>query len=392
MYNEQFNEVISRKGTHSIKWEFGKTFFNDDDILPMWVADMDFPSPPEVVKAVKERASHGIYGYTGISDEYLDSVVQWMKKRHQWSVAPEEITFINGVVPALNMLMQSFAQPGDYVVIQPPVYYPFFSVVRNNGQIPLLNTLVEGSDGYVMDFDDLEAKLKNPRTTIMILCSPHNPVGRVWKREELLRVAELCLAHDVLLISDEIHQDLVFDGFSHITTATLSEEIAHNTITCTAPSKTFNMAGLQSSNIMIQDEKKRRVFSQTLERNGVFGMNPFGDVATIAAYRHGEAWLDSLMQYLTGNLHYLQNFLQQRFPEIKMNPPEATYLAWLDCRSLNLSKSELEKWLVEKAGVALNQGYTFGDTGAGFVRLNFACPRSILEEGLERIEKAKNSL
>ncbi len=384
----QFDQIISRKGTHSIKWEFGKTFLNNDDILPMWVADMDFPSPPAVVKAVEERARHGIYGYTGISDEYLNSVVSWMKRRHQWAVDQEEIIFINGVVPALNMMMQSFAHPGDYVVIQPPVYYPFFSVIRNNGQLPLLNTLLEGKDGYMMDFDDLEVKLKNSRTTMMILCSPHNPVGRVWNKEELLKVAELCLEHDVLLVSDEIHQDLVFEGYRHIPTATLSNEIAMNIITCTAPSKTFNMAGLQSSNIMIRDEKKRRVFSQTLERNGVFGMNPFGDVATIAAYEHGDVWLDALMAYLQGNLSYLQNFITHQLPEIKLTSPEATYLAWLDCRSLGLNKSELEKQLVEKAGVALNQGHTFGETGAGFVRLNFACPKSILEDGLERIEKA----
>ena len=387
-----FDQVISRENTHSMKWEYGKKISGDSRMLPMWVADMDFRSPPKIIEAVEERARHGIYGYTLVTNEYLESIAHWMEKRHNWSIDVGEIVSVNGVVPALNMIMQGFGRPGDHVVIQPPVYYPFFNVIRNNGHHPLLNSLVEKEFGYEMDFDDLEMKLKHPGTTMMILCSPHNPVGRVWKEEELRKVAELCLQYNVLLISDEIHQDLLLNNHRHIPTASISEAVDRNTITCTAPSKTFNLAGFHSSNLVIRDSEKRRIFRQTLERNGGFGMNPFSDIATITAYRHGASWLDALLQYLEGNLEYLRGYLNHHLPEISMHPPEATYLAWLDCRSLKLEQKELEEVLLKKAGVVLNQGPTFGDPGEGFVRLNFACPRSMLEEGLQRIKTAIHSL
>ena len=387
-----FNTVHQRKGTHSIKWEFNRTMFGSDDLLPLWVADMDFACPPAVTEAVQQRAAHGIYGYTGISDAYLQSVVTWMQQRHQWTISPEWIVFINGVVPALNMLLQTFSHPGDAVVIQPPVYYPFFNAINNNGRHPLLNTLKEENGRYVMDLEDLGEKLKNPRTSVMILCSPHNPVGRVWSRSEISRVAELCLAHDVLLISDEIHHDLVFPPHQHQVTAMLSDEIARNTITCTAPSKTFNLAGLQASNIIISDEKKRRRFTQTLERNGVFGINPFGSVATIAAYESGGPWLDALLKYLTENLDYLEGFVKEHLPEVRVFRPEGTYLVWMDFRSLGLDQEALEALIEKDAGVALNQGYIFGSSGSGFQRLNVACPRQLLEEGLNRIARAVANL
>ena len=386
-----FDSHISRAGTHSMKGDFIPRRYGNRDLLPFWVADMDFTSPPEVVEAVIQRAQHGIYGYTGISDEYLDAVVKWMNERHQWPILKEWITVITGIVPALNMLMQAFAQPGDQVVIQPPVYYPFFNAIRNNGQQVLLNDLQEENGRYQMNFEDLEMKLKDPRTTVMILCSPHNPVGRVWDRNELQRVGQLCLNYDVLLISDEIHQDLVFHPHRHLVTATLSESVAANTITCTAPSKTFNLAGLQSSNIIISDEKKRRRFQQALDRNGVFAINPFADVATIAAYEHGAAWLDALLQYIKGNLDMTGEILQQKLPEVQMFPPEGTYLAWLDFRRLGHDQDELQQLMEEKAGVAFNQGYIFGNNGAGFLRLNTACPRSQLKEGMDRMILALTS-
>ena len=387
-----FDQVRSRKGTHSIKWEFTHAFFGSDELLPLWVADMDFPSPPEVVEALSQRAQHGIFGYTGISDDYLKALVEWMKTRHNWDIQPEWNVFTNGVVPALNMVLQTFAKPGDGVVIQPPVYYPFFNAIRNNGQHLLTNTLLEKDGHYTMDVADLEEKLRHPNTTVMILCSPHNPVGRVWTKEEIMLVAHLCLQHDVLLVSDEIHHDLVYPPHRHQVTASLSEAIAGNTITCTAPSKTFNLAGLQCSNILVSDAKKRRRFERTLERNGFFGINPFGEAATIAAYRHGASWLDHLLDYLLSNQRDMAAYLRKHLPQVRINDAEGTYLAWLDFRELHLSRKELEHLIQEKAGLALNHGHVFGVTGEGFQRLNFACPKSILMEAMDRLANAVRAL
>jgi len=392
MTTYNFDEVVERRGTHSLKWDFAPSLSGNQTLLPLWVADMDFKAAPAIMEAVKARAAHGIYGYTGISEEYRIAVVNWMQFRHQWHVQPEWISVITGIVPALNMLMQAFAQPGDQVVVQPPVYYPFFNAIRNNGQTALHNTLVDRDGYYEIDFEDLEQKLADPRTTIMILCSPHNPVGRVWTEEELRQIAERCLANDVLLISDEIHHDLVFVPHKHIATASLSEEIAANTITCTAPSKTFNLAGLQSSNIIISDEKKRRRFQQALDRNGVFAINPFADVATIAAYEEGGPWVDELLDYLSGNLDLAESYLKEKLAPLTMRRPEGTYLAWIDCRQLGMSTLELQKFMEEKAGVVMNQGHVFGETGAGFQRLNFACPRALLAEGLDKIAYALQSI
>lgn len=392
MTKYSFDEVVERRGTHSLKWDFAPSLSGSQTLLPLWVADMDFKAAPAIVEAVNARAAHGIYGYTGISEEYRIAVVNWMQLRHQWHIQPEWISVITGIVPALNMLMQAFAQPGDQVVIQPPVYYPFFNAIRNNGQTALYNTLVDRDGYYAIDFEDLDMKLSDPRTTVMILCSPHNPVGRVWTEEELRQIAERCLANDVLLISDEIHHDLVFAPHKHIATASLSEEIAANTITCTAPSKTFNLAGLQSSNIIISDEKKRRRFQQALDRNGVFAINPFADVATIAAYEEGGPWVDDLLDYLSGNIDLVESYLQEKLAPLTMRRPEGTYLAWIDCRQLGMSTLEMQKFMEEKAGVVMNQGHVFGETGAGFQRLNLACPRVLLAEGLDKIAYALNSI
>jgi len=388
MSTYSFDTILERKGTHSMKWDFAPSVTGAANLLPMWVADMDFACAPPIVEAVQERAAHGIYGYTGISDEYRNAVVYWMKERHSWQIQPEWIVVITGIVPALNMLMQAFAQPGDHVVVQPPVYYPFFNAIRNNGQHPLLNTLKEENGRYVMDFDDLEAKLKDSKTSIMILCSPHNPVGRVWTAEEIQRTAELCLENDVLLISDEIHHDLVFTPHRHYATAAISDAVSANTITCTAPSKTFNLAGLQSSNIIISDQKLRRRFQQALDRNGVFAINPFADAATIAAYEKGAPWLDELLIYLSKNLDLVESTLKRDLSWVNMIRPEGTYLAWLDFRTSGMSLDLLQRFTEEKAGVLMNQGYIFGETGAGFQRLNVACPRSLLAEGLDRIVSA----
>ncbi len=392
MSKYSFDEVMERRGTHSLKWDFAPSLSNSQELLPLWVADMDFKGAPVIVEAVKARAEHGIYGYTGISQKYRESIEKWMLNRHQWEIQPEWISVITGIVPALNLLMQAFAQPGDQVVIQPPVYYPFFNAIRNNGQTALHNTLIDRNGYYEIDFEDLEIKLADPKTTVMILCSPHNPVGRVWTEGELRQIAERCLANDVLLISDEIHHDLVFALHRHIPTASLSAEIAANTITCTAPSKTFNLAGLQSSNIIISDEKKRRRFQQALDRNGVFAINPFADVATIAAYEEGGPWVDALLDYLSGNLDLVESYIQDQLAPLSMKRPEGTYLAWIDCRQLGMDRLELQKFTEEKAGVVMNQGHVFGETGAGFQRLNVACPRSLLAEGLDKIAMALKSI
>lgn len=392
MYRYDFDEVVERRNTHSLKWDFAPGLHRKRGLLPLWVADMDFKAAPYIIEAVQERANHGIYGYTGISREYKEAVVTWMRQRHQWAIHPEWISVITGIVPALNMLMQAFAQPGDQVVVQAPVYYPFFNAIRNNGQTVLMNTLTEQDGYYVIDFDDLEKKLADLRTSVMILCSPHNPVGRVWTEDELRNMAELCLAHDVLLISDEIHHDLVFSPHRHIATASLSKDISANTVTCTAPSKTFNLAGLQSSNIIISDEKKRRRFQQAMDRNGVFAINPFADVATIAAYSKCSDWVDQLLGYLSGNLDLVTSYLDKDMAPVTMGRPEGTYLAWLDFRQLGMTNLELQAFMEEKAGVVMNQGHVFGPTGSGFQRLNVACPRSLLAQGLDQMAAAIESL
>lgn len=392
-----FDREINRKGTNSVKWEFikqgkGLHYREEPDdsssgtrLLPMWVADMDFPCPEPVVEALVARAQHSLFGYTAPTDSYYNAIVRWMKKRHGWGIEPEWISTTPGVVPALNMLVKTYISPGEKVLIQTPVYYPFNKAVENNDGILVTNPLIYENGRYCMDFADLEQKTEDPQVKMAILCSPHNPVGRVWTRDELLRFGEICLKNNVLVVSDEIHGDLILEGYVFTPFAGISEAFAQSSITCTAPSKTFNLAGLKTSNIIIADEHLRARFKKTLERTAMGGVGTFGVVALEAAYNHGEEWLSQVLDYITGNLEYLEKYIAEHLPQIKVVPLEGTYLVWLDCRSLGLGKLELEHMMLEEAKVYLDEGYIFGIEGEGFERINLACPRSVLVEALERI-------
>jgi len=401
---QHFDDEIDRRGTNSLKWEFSPQeqdplyweqtdrFFGEDRILPMWVADMDFRCPEPVVKALIERAQNGIYGYSFPTDKFFQSVVGWMARRHGWEIAPEWICITPGVVPALNMLVQTFISPGEKVLIQPPVYYPFFSAIENNGGELVSSPLVYESGRYRMDYLDLAEKARDPRLKMAILCSPHNPVGRVWTQDELLRFGEICIKNNVLVVSDEIHGDLVYKGQGFTPFAKISRDFAQHSITCTAPSKTFNLAGLLTSCIVIPNDDLRARFEKTLQRNGLVLASSFGLVALQAAYDHGEAWLEQVLIYLQANLEYLKTYMTEHIPLIRVIEPEGTYLVWLDCRGLGLDKLALKRLMTEQAGVYLDEGFIFGPEGEGFERINIACPRSVLVEGLDRIKKAIGQL
>jgi cystathionine beta-lyase len=395
-----FDSEIDRKGTNASKWEFiqeGKDphhrertdkFYGENRILPMWVADMDFACPVPVVEALVTRAQHGIYGYTAPTDSYYRALKSWMKRRQGWEVDPEWVCITPGVVPALNMLIRTFVPPGEKVLIQPPVYHPFFHAIKNNQAELVANALVYDNGRYHMDFADLEGKAQDPAVKVALLCGPHNPVGRVWTRDELIRFGEICIENDVLIVSDEIHADLIYKGITFTPFACLGEDLFQNAIVCTAPSKTFNLAGLKTSNIVIPDEELRAEFKKTLQSNGLAGINTFGLVATEAAYNHGEEWLDQVLAYIEDNLNFLEVYVAQHIPQISVVRPEGTYLVWLDCRKLGLDKWELKDLMLREARVYLDDGFIFGPEGEGFQRMNIACPRSIVVEALERIREA----
>ncbi len=385
-----FDQIINREGTNSIKWDYDflEKEFGAKDLISMWVADMDFKCPQPVIDALVKRAEHGIYGYTQRGKEYYQAVVDWLKKRHNWDVKEEWIVFTPGIVPAINYIVQAFCFRGDKVVVQNPVYYPFYNAINNNGCHVVTNPLIYKDGTYTMNFADLEEKTKDPYVKLMILCSPHNPVGRVWTKEELTKLGEICLENNVLVVSDEIHSDLILKGYKHFPFASITEEFPQHSITCTAPSKTFNLAGLQTSNIIIPNDKLRTCFSKVLASNNVELTNCFGSVALTAAYDEGEEWLDQLLGYLQENVEFIDKFVQEKMPEIKFIRPQGTYLAWLDFRAITTDAKRLEKFMREKAKIALDEGYIFGEGGQGFERINFACPRSVLEQALNRIEQA----
>ncbi|MED1794710.1 pyridoxal phosphate-dependent aminotransferase [Brevibacillus nitrificans] len=385
-----FDKVINRLNTASVKWDEVDRFFGDKDLLPLWVADMDFQVPAPVTDALRARVEHGIFGYTERPESYYEAVIGWMERRHQWSVQKEWICHCPGVVPALSYLVQVFTQPGDKVIIQPPVYHPFTSVVADNGREVVHNPLKYEEGRYFMDFEDLRQKM-DPSVKLLILCNPHNPGGRVWTKEELTELGNICLENNVMVISDEIHGDLILKGHKHIPFAAISEEFAQNSIICTAPSKTFNMAGMQTSNIIIPNQEYREAFQKMMSTLVLRMTNTFGVVATEAAYRHGDEWLDQLLVYLQGNLDFLTEYIETHIKGIKVIQPEGTYLVWLDCRELGMDAKGLQEFMGKQAKVAVNQGHVFGPGGEQFIRLNMACPRSLIEEGLERIAKAVSS-
>ncbi len=402
--NNLFDVEIDRRGTNSVKWEFNQKpndptsveptdrFFGPDRMLPMWVADMDFRCPEPVIQALVERAQRGVFGYTVPTDAFYQSVVSWMRRRHRWEIDPEWICTAPGVVPALHMLVRTFVSQGDGVVIQRPVYFPFFGAIEHNRAVLVNNPLLYENDKYRMDWDNLARAVSDPSVKLAILCSPHNPVGRVWSKDELIRFGETCIKHNVLVISDEIHGDLTYPGNSFTPFATISRDFAQHSIICTAPSKTFNIAGLQTSCIIIPNDDLRARFAETLASNGFFGVGTFGMVALQAAYDHGEPWLTQLLDYLQGNLDYLLTYVAEHIPAIHVVRPQGTYLVWLDCRKLGLEKKQLERLMREQAKVYLDEGYIFGPEGEGFERINIACPRHLLAEALERIKRAVDAV
>lgn len=389
-----FDEVIDREDTNSIKWDPNvlEKMFGERELLPLWVADMDFKAPKIIIDAVVKRAEHGIYGYSTRTDSYYNSIINWTKKRFGWDIKKEWIKYTPGVVPAINYMIQTFCMPGDKVLIQEPVYYPFKKSIENNGCKTVINELKYNGEFYEINFKELEEQLKDLRVKMFILCSPHNPVSRVWTKEELIKIGDLCLENNVLLVSDEIHSDLVFSNNKHTMIASIKEEFAMNSITCTAPSKTFNFAGMQASNIIIPNEKLRNQFADTLERNNIELQNPFSLVAIEIAYNQCEDWLENLLKYLEGNIDFINEYLSKNLPKAKMIKPQATYLGWIDFNDYIKDGETLQKLMAHKAKVAMDGGTWFGKGGEGFMRINFACPRSILEEGLSRICKALNNM
>lgn len=387
MYN--FDDLIDRRNTNCMKWDRLEELFGGTGLLPLWVADMDFSAPPAVLKAIKERTNHPIFGYNYSSDEYYQAVISWMKRRHNWKIDREWILFTPGVVPALSYSVKAYTEPDDNIIIQSPVYRPFYTTIENNGRNIITNPLIYRDGRYFMDYEDLEAKIDS-KTKLLILCSPHNPVGRVWTKEELTKLGEICLKNDIIIISDEIHFDIVYKGYDHTVLANVSPEIRERCIICTAPSKTFNIAGLQISNIIIPNNELREKYSLELEKDHIIRPNVFGEGALVAAYNESEDWLDSLLEYLEKNRDFFISFVDKNIPQLKVVKPEGTYLLWVDFSDLGMNSEELRDFLVNKCKLAVNPGEMFGKESGLFQRFNIGCPRSILEEALIRIEKAVN--
>ncbi len=394
-----FDEEIPRDGTHSLKWSFRmrgsqllycepeQPLAESEQWLPLWVADMDFRCAPAIIEAMQKRVAHGIYGYSAASPGYYATITDWMQRRHNWSIDPSWIVITPGVVPALNLLVQTLLRPGEKVLVQRPVYYPFFSAVQNNGAELVSNSLLNVAGDYQMDFEDLQRKAADPAVKVALLCNPHNPVGRVWQRRELLRFGEICHANQVRVIADEIHGDLIHDSYRFTPFASLGPDFQQHSITCTAASKSFNLAGLTTSNIIIADSQLRECFAATLHRNGLLGANAFGLVATEAAYTHGEPWLDAVLTYIRGNAVHLHAWLDRHLPGVRMSPLQGTYLAWVDGNALPGTAEERHRKILEQARVYLDDGLLFGPEGRGFERFNLACPRRTLDRALQRLVK-----
>ncbi|GAA0588426.1 pyridoxal phosphate-dependent aminotransferase [Virgibacillus siamensis] len=386
-----FEEIHNRKNTRSVKWDMLEPVFQTDDVLPMWVADMDFKAPQAVNDALRERAEHGIYGYTIIDENIKGSITSWIEKRHQWTVKQDWLSFSPGVVASLHMAIQAFTQPNDKVLIQTPVYTPFYKVIEGHDRQIVKNKLQKEDNYYKIDFADMDEKLKDAKA--FLLCSPHNPVGRVWTKEELQKMAELCLKHDVLILSDEIHADLIYPDQKHTAIASLSEDIASQTITFMSPSKTFNLAGLQASYIITSDQEKRSALDEKLGEQGHHMLNTMGSTALYAAYQHGEEWLEELKNVLKENRDYATKMLEGKTDGVlQVTHSEGTYLLWIDCSKLNMDKTELKTFMIENAKVGLNAGAEYGLEGEAFMRMNLACPKKTVEEGVDRIIQAVNSL
>ena len=385
-----FDKVIDRTGTNCVKWddvyEHGLT-----DVLPMWVADMDFEVSPYIIEEMQKVLDRKVFGYQYTTDEYEAAIVSWMKRRHHYDIEKDWICYTPNVVSGLCLAIMAVSEPGDEIIIQTPVYGPFYKSIRDNGRVIVENPLKNQDGYYTMDYEDFERKI-TPKTKAVILCNPHNPCGRVWTEEELKKLADICLKHDLYMISDDIHGDLVYKGHSHTVIAGLSEEIAERCIVYTAPSKTFNLAGMQIAHCIIKNKELRRRFRKPMKQMHLEGGNSFEEAMVIGAYKYSEQWLEELLVYLEGNVDYFVDFVKTRIPKLKVCKPEGTYLMWLDCREIQMDQDQLENFFIKECKLYINDGTFFGEKGRGFMRMNLACPRAFVKEGLERIEKAINKL
>lgn len=386
-----FDEIIDRKSNFAAKYDELKLKYGKEDLIPMWVADMDFKAPQPVIDVMRERLEQGIFGYTSRPASYYESISQWLAKRHGWNVDPKHIIHSPLVIPSINVIIKEFTNPGDKIIIQTPVYSPFFDVVNNNNRELVLNPLKLVDGNYVMDYENLEEAAKSG-AKMLLLCNPHNPVGRVWTREELVKLGEICLKYGVRVVSDEIHSDLIYKGNKHIPFGMISEDFFKNSITCSAPSKTFNIAGLQASYVIFPTEEEKQIFDHAWTLIDIKRNNCFSLVATEAAYRNGEEWLEQLLEYLQGNVDLVKDYCEKYIPKIKPNRPEGTYLIWIDCRELGMDKDQLTKFMIDEVKVAFNAGHAFGIEGEGYIRMNIACPRSIVQEVLDRLKTAIDKL
>lgn len=383
MYN--FDKIIHRNHTSNVKYDLRKVYFGSEDVLPMWVADMDFETPEFIRQAVESRAKHPIYGYTFMSEKYYSSIISWLKRRHQWEVEKEWILFSPGIVPALNFAVQAFTDKNEGIIVQPPVYFPFFQAIEIHGRKCLENKLLYRDGRYTIDFENLERLAKHAK--MLFLSSPHNPVGRCWSREELSQMADICLRNNVVIISDEIHHDIILPGHTHYPTSTLSEAVSEITVSCIAPSKTFNMAGLSTSSVIIKNEELRDKFKSVLEKAHIQSGNLFGMAASEAAYSEGEEWLSAFTSYLQANYKFLSDAISLEFSSLKMVELEATYLAWIDFRDTKLSDEDIKERLIHQAKLGLSHGPIFGPGGEGFQRINLAAPKSLVAEAVLRLKK-----
>lgn len=386
-----FDKYVERRGTECMKWDECNAKFGispEKQLVPMWIADTDFKSPQPVIDALKKRVDHGIFGYTRKGDSFYNAIINWIGRRYKWDIKKEWILFTPGVIPGFTIAIQSLTEVGDGVIIQDPVYYPFKDGIIDNGRVVVNNRLKVINGRYEIDFDDLEKKAKNPRNKLMILCNPHNPIGRVWTKEELMKIGTICLENNIILISDEIHGDIIMSGHEHISIASLSEEFAKNTITTYAPSKTFNLAGLQTAYLVAPNNHIMEILDKQLTVNRVYDISVFGGLALEVAYNECEEYVDQLCQYIGNNYEYMCNFIKENLPQLKMSKPEATYLAWVDFRGTGMNNEEIEKFIIEKANIAVDFGSWFGEDGKGFLRFNVACPRSTLEKAMNQLKNA----
>lgn len=388
MENFNFDEVIPRRGTESIKWDRPE----EEGVIPMWVADMDFMTAPSVLKALEKRLRHGVFGYTRVPEEYFRSVSSWFSRRHGFKIDPQWILPVPGIVPALTCIVKALVKPGEKVIFQSPAYDSFYTSVTKNGCRLSLNPLIHKDNTYTIDFDDLERRAAEPDAGVMILCNPHNPSGRVWTRDELVRVGEICLKHGLTVVADEIHCELTCPGHEYTPFASISEEFLMNSISCSSPSKAFNIAGLEIANIVVPDGELREKVEKALYANDQRNINSFGPDALMAAYGEGEQWLDALREYIYSNYLYLKDFLNKNLPSYRVLPLEGTYLCWMDITASGMKSDALAEKILKEGKVMVNPGTMYGPGGEDFIRINIGCPGKILEEGLERISKVLKTL